>query len=260
MKLRYLWLFAALWTQACWSRVQESLVVEVHQEYRHDPEAFTQGLTVYEGQILEGTGLVGKSSLRWVNLESGIPSKIMPLADSVFGEGVAIWRDRIFQLSWQNQRVFVYDLHSWELVNTFKWPKEGWGLTSTGEELILSDGSDQLYFIDPLNFRVKRQVTVRNQNRNIDKINELEYVNGKVLANIWQTGMIAVIDPENGKVLEMWDATQLVQKIPELERTGMDVLNGIAWDQENQKLYLTGKKWARLFEVRVPGSVVFENP
>lgn len=252
-------LFAYLAVNSCFAeRVQSSLVPEVVQSYLHDREAFTEGLMVHQGSLYEGTGLEGKSELREVNLETGIVKRAVKNTDEQFGEGIAQWKDQIFQLTWKNKKALVYDAQSFDKIKEFELPtKEGWGLTSNGDQLIISDGTDRISFVDPLTFRVIRTIQVRNDNRIVDQINELEYVNGKILANIWHTHLILVINPEQGKVEEVWDMSSLVQAIPEFERKNIDVLNGIAYDAEAQKLYVTGKFWPRLFEVRIPGSIVF---
>lgn len=257
---RCLLLLSALMVNSCLAeRIQESFAPEVINSYRHDPSAFTQGLYIDQGSLLEGTGMEGASQLREVNLETGIVKRFVKNADTIFGEGIAKWNDKIFQLTWKNKKALVYDAQSFEKLREFTLPTtEGWGLTTNGDQLILSDGTDKIHFIDPLTFRAIRTINVRNDNKTVTQINELEYVNGKILANIWKTSMIVMIDPESGKVLEVWDMSSLVNEIPEFERRGMDVLNGIAWDADAQKLYVTGKYWPRLFEVRLPRSLLFQ--
>lgn len=257
--MKKLILLSLLCLSACFAqRVQSSLEPEIIQSYRHDPKAFTEGLLIHEGSLFEGTGLTGQSDLRELDLNSGNIKRSVKNQDTIFGEGIAWWNEKIFQLTWKNKKVLVYDALSLEKIREFKLPTaEGWGLTSTGSELILSDGSDQIYFIDPLTFRIVRSIKVRNDNKSINQINELEWINGKIVANIWQTSLVMVIDPESGKVLEVWDLSSLVNQIPEFERKNLDVLNGIAWDADSKSLYVTGKFWPRLFEIRIPKSILF---
>lgn len=251
-------LLGALCVQSCFAeRVQSSLTPQILQSYLHDPKAFTEGLLIKDGKMYEGTGLEKYSEVREVNLENGLVQRSVKNSPEIFGEGIAVWNDQLFQLSWKNGKAFVYDLHSLEPIKEFALPsKEGWGLTMGGDQLIMSDGTDQIRFLDPLTFRTLRTIQVRNDNKKVTQINELEFVNGRILANIWQTSIIMAIDPESGKVVEVWDMSSLIQSIPEFERQNMDVLNGIAWDESQQKLYVTGKFWPRLFEVKIPGSLV----
>lgn len=220
---------------------------EVVNVYPHDPEAFTQGL-VFEGETLyEGTGLNGRSSLRRVDLTSGQVLQQVDLEPEYFGEGITLWEERIIQLTWQSRRGFVYDKTTFERLEAFDYPTEGWGITHDGRRLIMSDGSATLYFWDPNTFTPVDSVDVYDLSGPVARLNELEYINGEVWANIWQTDQIARIDPVSGQVLGWVDLAGLLT--PE-ERAGTDVLNGIAYMPESDRLFVTGKLWPKLFEIR----------
>lgn len=217
--------------------------------YPHDPQAFTQGLIYENGQLFEGTGLNGRSSLRRVELTTGNVLQSVALADQYFGEGIVALGDKIYQLTWQNRLGFIYDKTTFEQIGQFSYATEGWGLTTDGSHLILSDGTSTIYFLDPTSFEVVKQIVVDNPTGGpISQINELEYINGEIYANIWQTDKIVRIDPNSGRVLGWIDLTGLLA--PE-DRNGVDVLNGIAYDPENQRLFVTGKLWPKLFEIEL---------
>jgi glutamine cyclotransferase len=219
-------------------------------EYPHDPAAYTQGLAYVDGVLYEGTGLVGESTLRRVDLESGEVLQSVPLRRRHFGEGIAILGDRIYQLTWQNRVARVYDRETFEQVDTFRYRTEGWGLTTDGERLFMSDGSSHLVVRDPETFRVLDVVGVHDFGRPVPLLNELEYVDGEVWANVYRTNFIARIDPESGKVLGWIDLRGL---LTEEDRAGrkVDVLNGIAYDPESGRLFVTGKLWPKLYEIEV---------
>ncbi|MCS6846303.1 MAG: glutaminyl-peptide cyclotransferase [Anaerolineae bacterium] len=214
--------------------------------YPHDPGAFTQGLVYADGVLYESTGLYGRSSLRRVALETGEVLQQRDLPAEYFGEGLALFDGRLIQLTWQNNTGFVYEAASFELQRTWAYPTEGWGLTHDGTHLIMSDGSATLRFLDPVTFQVQREVLVTDGGRPVVRLNELEYVNGEVFANVWQTDWVARIDPQSGRVLGWIDLGGLLT--PE-ERQGIDVLNGIAYDAQNDRLFVTGKLWPKLFEI-----------
>jgi glutamine cyclotransferase len=214
--------------------------------YPHDPAAFTQGLVFDDGQLYESTGLWGRSSLRRVALESGTVLQQHNLGAEYFGEGLALFRGRLFQLTWQNGIGFVYDAATFELLRTWQYAGEGWGLTHDGEQLIMSDGSATLRFLDPDTLDVRRTIRVTDGERPVEMLNELEYVNGEVFANVWQTDWIARIDPVSGLVTGWVDLSGLLTVE---ERAAADVLNGIAYDRAGQRLFVTGKLWPRLFEI-----------
>ena len=225
--------------------------IEVVQSFPHDTAAFTQGLEFHDGALYESTGLEGRSSLRHVELESGRVLQEHHLAPQYFAEGLTIVDGRIYQLTWKNGRGFVYDLRTLAPVDSFSYPGEGWGLAHDGRHLIMSDGSATLRFLDPKTYQEVRRLEVREGDAPLYSINELEYVNGELLANIWQTEWIARIDPATGQLKGWIDVRGL---LPATMRTGReDVLNGIAYDSTTKRLFVTGKLWPRLFEVRIRG-------
>jgi len=211
--------------------------------YPHDPNAFTQGLVFEDGYFFEGTGLKGQSSLRKIVPETGRIVKIKSLPHRYFGEGVTMFKDRLIQLTWKSGVGFVYNKQSFRTVNTFLLTGEGWGITTDTNYLIVSDGSNRLYFLDPETFAVSNTIRIRDPNGPVIRLNELEFVEGFILANIWQTDRIAVIVPETGQVAA-WIALDGLRKGP---RQG--VANGIAYDRKGGRLFVTGKRWPNLFEV-----------
>lgn len=221
--------------------------------YPHNTASFTQGFLVHDGYLYEGTGRNGRSSLSKIKLEDGSVLNSIRLASRYFGEGISIVGDKVYQLTWQSNIVFVYDLETFASVTSYYHPTEGWGLTWDGEQLILSDGSSALQFIDPDTFEVKRKIEVQLEGRPISSLNELEYINGEVWANVWQTNEIVRIDPETGTVTGIVDLAGLIDHTT----TGgaESVLNGIAWvpgDEPNiGKLYVTGKLWGNIFEIEI---------
>jgi len=222
---------------------------EVLRTYPHDPAAFTQGLLFADGSLYEGTGLYGRSSLRKVDLQTGAVLQLYPLADRYFGEGVALFGERLIQLTWRAQTGFSYDRESFALRDQFSYPGEGWGLTQDGEHLIMSDGTSTLYFLDPETFAETGQIQVRADDLPVKRLNELEWVDGEIFANIWQTDRIARIDPATGRVNGWIDLTGLLSR--EDRSQGVDVLNGIAYDAAEKRLFVTGKLWPKLFEIKL---------
>lgn len=218
--------------------------------YPHDPKAFTQGLVYHQGVFYEGTGLEGQSSLRKVELETGKVLQIHRLAEQDFGEGIVIWQDKIIQLTWTSQVGFVYDLETFEQVGEFNYPTEGWGITHDGEKLIMSDGTDTLYFLDPETFEEIGQVKVKYGNQPVNRLNELEYINGEVFANVWMTDWIVRIDPKTGQIVGIIDLSGLHHASGQ-KMQGNDVLNGIAYDPEGDRLFVTGKLWPNLYEIEL---------
>jgi uncharacterized repeat protein (TIGR01451 family) len=215
--------------------------------YPHDPDAFTQGLVYEDGVLYEGTGLRGRSTLRRVVLETGEVLQSYDLPSEYFGEGITIYGDRIIQLTWQSRVGFVYDKASFELLQEFTYPTEGWGMTYDGERLIMSDGTSTLYFWDPETLEEVGQVDVYDESGPVVKLNELEYIQGEVYANIWLTDSIAKIDPQTGRVTGWIDLTGLLD--PGSVTQPVNVLNGIAYDPQNDRLFVTGKLWPALFEI-----------
>jgi len=222
---------------------------EVVREYPHDPSAFTQGLVFVDGFIYEGTGLNGRSSLRRVDLTSGEVVQMYNLSSEYFGEGITVYGDRIYQLTWQSNVGFVYDKGSFELLETFEVAIEGWGLTHDGSTLILSDGTSTLRFLDPETYEEVRAVNVHDNSIPVLNINELEYVKGEIWANIWLTDQIARVDSESGAVLGWLDLSGLEDRLE--QNSTYDVLNGIAYDSEGDRLFVTGKLWRKLFEIEI---------
>jgi glutamine cyclotransferase len=219
--------------------------------YPHDPEAFTQGLVYHDGFIYEGTGLRGRSSLRRVELQSGKILQVHSLEQRFFGEGIAIFGDKLYQLTWQSGLGFIYDWRSFEPLGTWQYEGEGWGLTHDGTHLIMSDGTSTLRFLDPETLQVVRQVEVRARSGPVVRLNELEYVRGEVYANVWQTDRIVRIDPQSGAVVGWIDLSGLLSGV---DGSQVDVLNGIAYDAEGDRLFVTGKLWPKLFEIELlPG-------
>ncbi len=219
---------------------------EVISVYPHDRSAFTEGLVYDGGMLYEGTGHYGRSTLRKVELETGLVQKQISLPNEFFGEGIAVWEDRLVQLTWKSKVGLIYDKESLNKTGNFTYQTEGWGITSDGKKLIMSDGTDLLYFLDPETFRVLGQIGVRDGGTAIEGINELEYIQGEIYANIWPTNRIAIVSPETGDVRAWIDLTGL---LPESDRAGVDVLNGIAYDAKGDRLFVTGKYWPNLFEI-----------
>ena len=222
---------------------------QVIQAFPHDPRAFTQGLVYDQGFLYEGTGLLGRSSLRKVELETGKVLKLVTLPDWLFGEGVALWEDKIIQLTWKSKTGFVYDRQTFRLLKKFFYPTEGWGLTQDGKHLIMSDGSSFLYFLDPNTFKMIRRIQVRDEGLPVAFLNELEFIKGEIFANVYQTDRIVRISPQTGRVTGWIDLKGL---LPAEDRTlAVDVLNGIAYDPQGDRIFVTGKLWPKLFEIRL---------
>ena len=215
----------------------------------HDSNAFTQGLILMDGKLLESTGNEGFSSLRRVELESGKVLKKVDVPEPYFAEGIAVLNGKVYQLTWQHQVGFIYDAQTFNRLGQFNYQGEGWGLTTDGQSLILSDGSSSIKFLDPNSFQVTRSITVTDRARPIRELNELEYVNGEIYANVWHDNRIATIDPQSGRVNSWIDLTGLMPEgeLPDPEA----VLNGIAYDQASDKLIVTGKLWPRVYEIKV---------
>lgn len=221
---------------------------EVVRRYPHDPGAFTQGLIVRDGFLFESTGLNGRSSLRQVRLETGEVLREVAVENRYFAEGLTDWGTRLIQLTWVSNIAFVYDVTTLRRTNTFTYDGEGWGLTHDEHRLILSDGSPVLRFLDPASFREIGRLTVRDAGTPLEELNELEFVDGRVLANVWRSDRIAVIDPASGDVVGWIDLAGL---LPDRQPLGDDVLNGIAHDAATGRLFVTGKLWPWLFEIRL---------
>ncbi len=223
---------------------------EVVHAWPHDPEAFTQGLLWHDGFLYESTGLNGHSSLRKVALETGEVLKKREVDGQYFAEGLALNGNQLVQLTWQSQRAFAYALDSFEPQQGFDYLGEGWGLTTDGHRFIMSDGTAKIRFMDLSTFSPAGSVTVTDQGRPIVRLNELEYIDGLVYANIWQTDRIAQIDPATGAVVGWIDLAGLLGAA-DRGASSPDVLNGIAWDGAGKRLFVTGKRWPKLYEVRL---------
>ena len=217
--------------------------------YPHDRNAFTQGLIFEDGVFIEGTGLYRRSSLRRVSIETGEILEYRELPPHLFGEGVTIYGNKIIQLTWRSNVGFIYDKDSFELLREFSYPTEGWGATCDGKYLIMSDGTANLYFLNPETFEERKRIEVHDNNGAVDRLNELEYVNGEIYANVFQTNRIAKINPMTGTVVGWIDLTGILGI--EDRRGPVDVLNGIAYDAENNRLFVTGKLWPKLFEIEL---------
>ena len=217
--------------------------------YPHDPRAFTEGLVFGEGALYEGTGLYGASSLRKVELETGDVLQIRQLPAQLFGEGIAIWRDRIIQLTWREGIGLSYDKSSFELLEQFPYSTEGWGLTHDGNNLIMSDGTSTLHFLNPDTFKEIGHIDVFDDRGPVTMLNELEYIRGEIYANVWLTNRIARISPQTGEVMGWIEMGGLLSQ--EELRGPADVLNGIAYDAANDRLFVTGKLWPKVFEVKL---------
>jgi glutamine cyclotransferase len=221
----------------------------VQHVYPHDPDAFTQGLQYVDGVLFEGTGLNGRSSIRRVKLETGEVLQRRAVPPEHFGEGITVWKSQIFELTWQSHVAFVYDKTSFEpRPERFSYAGEGWGLTHDGRSLIMSDGSDELRVIDPATFAERRRIKVTAAGAPLRNLNELEYVKGEIFANIWTTDYVARIAPETGRVTGYIDLRGLLTGA---ERARTDVLNGIAYDEARDRLFVTGKLWPKLFEIKL---------
>ncbi len=221
---------------------------EVVRSYPHDRGAFTQGLIVRDGMFYEGTGMNGQSGVRKVRIETGEVLQNKPLDAEYFGEGITELNGSIFQLTWKTEVGFVYDAKSLERTRTWTYKGEGWGLTHDGTRLVMSDGSAVLRFIDAATLSEVSRVTVRDGATPILNLNELEYIKGEIYANVWQTDRIVRIDPRTGRVTGWIDLTGI---LPPRERVNADVLNGIAYDASTDRLFVTGKWWPRVFEIRL---------
>ena len=217
--------------------------------YPHDPGAYTQGLVIDQGLLFEGTGRYGSSTLREVDLKTGAVLKSLSLDKQYFGEGITILNGKIYQLTWKNNYCLIYDMKSFQYEGFFRYPYEGWGLTDNGKELIVSDGSSDIRFVDPSDFHELRKISVKDEAVRIKNLNELEYIDDEIWANIWYEDRIARISPESGKLLGWIDLSSIY---PASKRKDRDhVLNGIAQDPDSKKLYVTGKNWPDLFEIEI---------
>lgn len=233
-----------------------AIMFKVDAVYPHDPNAYTQGLEFYNGKLYEGTGEWGQSRLRITDIKTGKVEQDHLIPDtSIFGEGITIFHNKIYQLTWQNNKIFVYNVDDiTHPINTLTWNMQGWGATHDTSNIIISDGSSKLYFVQPdeikKDMKINKVLTVRNNIGEVDSLNELELINGYVYANRWLTNDIVKIDTSNGYVVGRMDLTGLLQQYDPGAKTSSDaVLNGIAYDSANKKLFITGKYWPKMFEM-----------
>jgi glutamine cyclotransferase len=228
---------------------QQQSGYRVVKSYPHDRTAFTQGLEYHDGVLYEGTGLVGRSSLRKSNLETGEVLQRFDVPPPFFGEGITVLNQQIFQLTWQSQTGFIYDKSSFRILRSFNYPGEGWGMTNDGKQIYMSDGTSQIRVWDPGTLKEVRRITVKDGAGEVAALNELEFVHGEILANVWQTDRIARISPGDGRVLGWIDLGGI---LPKSERPESDaVLNGIAYDAAGDRLFITGKLWPKIFEIKL---------
>lgn len=230
--------------------------------FPHDTAAFTQGLEFYGGKLIESTGLYGKSSLRRVDLFSGKPNQLVNQSKEIFSEGVTILRDTIYQLSWENHLVFLYDAKTFKPIGTKSWGYQGWGITNDGKSLIISDGTDKLYYTDPATLNVKNILSVRDNMGPVNNLNELEMIEGYIYANRWQYDYIVKIDPVSGIIMGTLNFADFLQKNSKSDLSYLTknnstaqingaVLNGIAYDSTKKRVWITGKLWPEIFEIKL---------
>jgi glutamine cyclotransferase len=220
----------------------------VVKDYPHDPHAFTQGLEFFDGYLYESTGRKRQSTLRQTVIETGKVVKSVRLPDESFGEGLTIFHGKIYQLTWLEKTGFIYDLWTFRKLGKFSYSTEGWGLTHDDASLILSDGTNRLQYIDPASFQVTKTLEVFAGPEAVTNLNELEFVRGEIWANVWHSDRIARIDPKSGQVTAWIDLTAIAEMDPHEQE---DVLNGIAWDPGRRRLFVTGKNWSKIFEIKV---------
>jgi glutamine cyclotransferase len=225
---------------------------EVVNSYPHDPEAFLQGLAYHDGSFFESTGQYGESTLRRVEAATGRVVKKLDLPPNVFGEGLALVADKLFQLTWQNKKGFVYDRETFRLIQEFAYETEGWGLTFDGTSLILSDGTSELTFLDLQSFKPIKKLGVTFNGRPVSQINELEFIEGEIWANVWHEDVILRIDPSSGRVTSYLNLRDIRPR--ETFNDDEAVLNGIAYDASQKRIFVSGKRWPRIFEIRIKES------
>ncbi len=228
--------------------------VEVKNVYPHDTNAFTQGLFFHQGYFYESTGLNGESSLVRKEVETGKNLLKVNISREYFAEGIVLLKGKIYQLTWRNETVLIYDFRSFREVRRMKYRGEGWGLTTDGKYLVMSNGSSVITFHDPESFKVVREIQVHDGNTSVDRLNELEFIKGEIWANIYKEDMIARISPRNGRVTGWIDLSALRSYLP--RNAQVDALNGIAYDEQKDRIFVTGKYWPKVFEIQLPGQSV----
>ncbi len=225
---------------------------QIVRTFPHDRKAYTQGLQYWDGYLYEGTGQYGESSIRKIDIQKGEILSVLNIDNQYFGEGITIYNDKIYQITWRSRKGFIYDLKTFTRQSVFNYNSEGWGITTAGNRLIMSDGSNKLYHIAPSGFSIIKEVEVYDHQGEVNQLNELEYVNGLVWANVWLTNRIVAIDPESGVVKAELDMSGL---LPATDWATLnekdDVLNGIAWNPEKNTFYVTGKRWPKMFEIKI---------
>ena len=247
--IRFIYIFLlSVICAACGEKAVKEYTVEVIETYPHDTESYTQGLFFHEGQMYESTGMRGRSTFRKVDMTTGRPLRRLDFDKSYFVEGSVIWKNNLYILTWESKVAFVYDAETLEYKSSWRYPREGWGITTDGKNLIASDGSATLYFMDE-NFALERRLIVKYDDRPVRWLNELEYINGKIWANVYMTDEIVIINPKDGRVEGIIDCRGLLAK--EKRTPDTDVLNGIAYNPEDGKIYITGKNWPELYEIRL---------
>lgn len=240
----------------------QSISYTVVNAYPHDTAAFTQGLEWYGDVLLESTGLYGKSTLRQVDPMNGRSKKQINNEKDIFAEGITVWRDTVYQLSWENHLIFLYDAKTLKPLGTKNWNYQGWGITNDGNALIISDGSDKLYFVEPNSMQVKNILSVKDHMGPVNNLNELEMIEGYIYANRWQYDYILKIDPKNGNVVATIDLTDMLRKnsksdlsyLTQINSTAQingAVLNGIAYNADKKTIFVTGKLWPEIFEIKL---------
>lgn len=231
------------------TKLGPSATYEIVARFPHDPTAYTQGLLIHNGLFYESTGTYGHSSLRVVQPETGKVLRDQPLEDRYFGEGLTLLNDKLYQLTWKENTGFVYDRATLKLLKTWTYDNDGWGLTTDGTHLIMSDGSAELRWINPETFEVLRVLTVTQSGQPVTRLNELEWIEGEVFANVYMTETILRINPETGEVLSVVDMSGLMPEVNKADPN--EVLNGIVYDPDTKRLFVTGKRWDVLYEIRL---------
>ncbi len=230
----------------------QNISYTILSQYPHDTSAYTQGLEIYQGKLYEGTGDYETSTLRITDWKTGKVTQSHNMgSEDIFGEGITIFKNKIYQLTWQNNLVYQYNINNINKpIKTFQWPYEGWGITNDGTNLIVSDGTANLYFVDPETFKVKSTIAVKDNMGSVPYLNELEYVNGFVYANVYESNFIVKIDPESGHVVGKMELANLLQPT-DVVANRTNVLNGIAYDSTTKNFLVTGKRWPKLFEIKL---------
>ncbi len=230
-----------------------SISFSIISEFPHDTSAYTQGLELYKGKMYEATGDYKNSTLRITDYKTGkVEQKHAMGTDDIFGEGITILNGKLYQLTWESNIAYVYDVNNINKpIKTFNWPNEGWGITNNGTDLIISDGTSNIYFVSPDSFTIKSTISIQTDKGPVDNLNELEYVNGFIYANVYQTNIIVKIDPKTGNIVGRLDFPETIQAGEKAKNARADVLNGIAYDSTSKSFFITGKRWSKMFEVKM---------